>query len=177
MVGNTVLDNLLGYKDKCEYTNKVLVTMHRRENHNWLDQWFNEINKLAVDNPELEFIIPLHPNPNVQKWKHLLPNVTIIEPVGHSDLMDILTKVKMVITDSGGIQEECSFFNKKCLVCRKVTERPESVDITSFMVDNPSQLNRLFDNHINKFEVNATSPYGDGYASEKICDIFENYGS
>jgi len=177
MVGNTVLDNLLGYKDKCEYTNKVLVTMHRRENHNWLDQWFNEINKLSVDNPELEFIIPLHPNPNVQKWKHLLPNVTIIEPVGHSDLMDILTKVKMVITDSGGIQEECSFFNKKCLVCRKVTERPESVDITSFMVDNPSQLNRLFDNHINKFEVNATSPYGDGYASEKICDIFENYGS
>jgi len=177
MVGNTVLDNLLGYKDKCEYTNKVLVTMHRRENHNWLDQWFNEINKLAVDNPELEFIIPLHPNPNVQKWKHLLPNVTIIEPVGHSDLMDILTKVKMVITDSGGIQEECSFFNKKCLVCRKVTERPESVDITSFMVDNPSQLNRLFDNHINKFGVNATSPYGDGYASEKICDIFENYGS
>lgn len=177
MVGNTVLDNLLGYKDKCEYTNKVLVTMHRRENHNWLDQWFNEINKLAVDNPELEFIIPLHPNPNVQKWKHLLPNVTIIEPVGHSDLMGILTKVKMVITDSGGIQEECSFFNKKCLVCRKVTERPESVDITSFMVDNPSQLNRLFDNHINKFEVNATSPYGDGYASEKICDIFENYGS
>ena len=177
MVGNTVLDNLLGYKDKCEYTNKVLVTMHRRENHNWLDQWFNEINKLSVDNPELEFIIPLHPNPNVQKWKHLLPNVTIIEPVGHSDLMDILTKVKMVITDSGGIQEECSFFNKKCLVCRKVTERPESIDITSFMVDNPSQLNRLFDNHINKFEVNATSPDGDGYASEKICDIFENYGS
>ncbi len=107
IVGNTVLDNLLDYKKHCKYTNKVLVTMHRRENHDWLNQWFNEINQIAIDNPELEFIVPLHPNPNVQKWKHLLPNVEIIEPMNHNDLMELLTQVKLVITDSGGIQEEC----------------------------------------------------------------------
>jgi UDP-N-acetylglucosamine 2-epimerase (non-hydrolysing) len=173
IVGNTVLDNLLDYKKHCKYTNKVLVTMHRRENHNWLDQWFNEINQIAIDNPELEFIVPLHPNPNVQKWKHLLPNVEIIEPLNHHDLMELLTQVKMVITDSGGIQEECSFFNKKCLVCRKVTERPESVGLTSFMVKDVMELKGIFYKHIKEFEVDVTSPYGDGYASEKICDIFE----
>lgn len=173
IVGNTVLDNLLDYKKHCKYTNKVLVTMHRRENHYWLGQWFNEINQLSVDNPELEFIIPLHPNPNVQKFKHLLPNVKIVEPLNHHDLMNLLTQVKMVITDSGGIQEECSFFNKKCLVCRKVTERPESVGLTSFMVESPKQLINSFNEHIINYEVNISSPYGDGYSSEKICDILE----
>jgi UDP-N-acetylglucosamine 2-epimerase (non-hydrolysing) len=102
-----------------------------------------------------------------------LTNVSVIDPLGHEELVELLTKVKMVITDSGGIQEECSFFNKKCLVCRKVTERPESVGLTSFMVDNPKQLRTLFERHINDYETNITSPYGDGYASKKICDIFE----
>ena len=83
-------------------------------------------------------------------------------------------KTKLVITDSGGIQEECSFFNKKCLVCRKVTERPESVGLTSFMVKYPDDMFNLFDEHIKFCEVNVTSPYGDGYSAKKICDIFEN---
>jgi UDP-N-acetylglucosamine 2-epimerase len=131
VVGNTVLDNLVDYKTKCEYTNKILVTMHRRENHDRIDEWFTEINELAKSHPELEFILPIHPNPNVQKHKNLLTNVTVINPLGHNDLLELLVKTRMVITDSGGIQEECSFFNKKCLVCRKVTERPESVGITS----------------------------------------------
>jgi UDP-N-acetylglucosamine 2-epimerase (non-hydrolysing) len=87
--------------------------------------------------------------------------------------MNLLTQVKMVITDSGGIQEECSFFNKKCLVCRKVTERPESVGLTSFMVESPKQLINSFNEHIINYEVNISSPYGDGYSSEKICDILE----
>ena len=75
VVGNSVLDNLLPYKDKCEYTNKVLVTLHRRENHHWMDQWFKEINDLAIEYPELEFILPIHPNPEVQKHKYLLTNI------------------------------------------------------------------------------------------------------
>lgn len=173
VVGNTVLDNLLEYKDKCEYTNKVLVTMHRRENHDELKQWFTTINDLSKEHPELEFILPLHPNPNVQKWKHILTNVNVIEPLSHQDLIEVLVKVKLVITDSGGIQEECSFLNKKCLVCRKTTERPESLNLTSFIVDYPDKLKTIFEKHLLEFNVDLKSPYGDGHSSEKIVDILK----
>lgn len=173
VVGNTVLDNLLKYKTECEYLNKVLITMHRRENHENLDEWFSEINNLAKEHPNLEFIIPLHPNPNVQKFKYLLTNLTIIEPLSHEELMKLLVKTKIVITDSGGLQEECSFFNKKCLVCRKITERPESVGLTSFMVDTPKNLKEIFTLKINDYITNIESPYGNGDSSIKICDILE----
>ena len=81
--------------------------------------------------------------------------------------------MKLVITDSGGIQEECSFLNKKCLVCRKTTERPESLNLTSFIVDNPEKLKAIFEKHLLEFNVNLKSPYGDGYSSEKIVEILK----
>lgn len=173
VVGNTVLDNLTHYKDKCEYTNKILVTLHRRENHDQIDVWFNEINNLAKENPELEFILPIHPNPNVLKHRDILTNVTVIEPLTHSDLLELLVKTKMVITDSGGLQEECSFFNKKCLVCRKITERPESIGLSSYMIDKPVDLKLNFDNQIKDYVIDIDSPYGDGNASRKIIEIFK----
>jgi UDP-N-acetylglucosamine 2-epimerase (non-hydrolysing) len=148
--------------------------MHRRENHDKIDLWFTEINELAKRYPELEFILPIHPNPNVQKHKGLLTNVTVINPLGHDDLLELLVKTRLVITDSGGIQEECSFFNKKCLVCRKVTERPESIGITSFLVDSPINLKNIFEEHINNYAVNLQSPYGDGKSAKKICEIIKN---
>lgn len=175
VVGNTVLDNLIEYKDECEYTDKVLITMHRRENHENIDKWFTEINKLATQYSRLEFILPIHPNPNVQKYKHLLTNVKIIDPLSHEDMLNLLVKTRLVITDSGGLQEECSFFNKKCLVCRKVTERPESIGMTSFMVDSPERLEGLFYEHLNTFIVEIKSPYGDGKSAEKICDILTKF--
>ena len=173
VVGNTVLDNLVDYKEKCEYTNKVLITMHRRENHDKIDGWFTAINNLAFEYPELEFILPIHPNPNVQKHKDLLTNITVIEPLQHDELLEILVKTKLVITDSGGLQEECSFFNKKCLVARKVTERPESVGTTSFLVYEPSDLKDIFKKHINNHIVDIHSPYGDGKSAIKICQILK----
>jgi UDP-N-acetylglucosamine 2-epimerase len=173
VVGNTVLDNLSQYKDDCEYTNKILVTLHRRENHEEIYKWFNEINELAKENPELEFILPIHPNPNVQKYKNLLTNVNVINPLSHEELIKILVKTKLVITDSGGIQEECSFFNKKCLVCRKITERPESVGITSFIVDNHKTLKDMVYFHIKNFIIDAKSPYGDGNSAKKIVKLFK----
>lgn len=109
VVGNTVLDNLLSYKEKCEYTNKVLITLHRRENHHWMDEWFETINHIAKENPNLEFILPIHPNPNVQKHKHLLTHVNVVDPLSHEDLLEVLVKTKFVISDSGGLQEEGSF--------------------------------------------------------------------
>jgi UDP-N-acetylglucosamine 2-epimerase (non-hydrolysing) len=175
VVGNTVLDNLVPYKEKCEYTNKVLVTLHRRENHEQIEQWFKEINNLAKAYSGLEFILPLHPNPNVQKYKYLLTNVIVIDPLPHEKLLDLLVKTKLVITDSGGLQEECSFLNKKCLVCREKTERPEANGITSFIVKKPEFLKSNFDYQITNYITNETSPYGDGRASLKIVDILKQY--
>ena len=175
IVGNTVLDNLLEYKEKCEYTNKVLVTMHRRENHFWMDQWFKEINKLARNNPELEFILPIHPNPNVQKHKHLLTDITIVNPLTHQELLNILVKCRLVISDSGGLQEEGSFFNKKIIVCRKITERPEGIKTNHlYICKKPKNLPKIFDLLKEDYYINSKCPYGDGHASNKIYKILNN---
>lgn len=171
VVGNTVLDNLNNYKVKCVYGNKILITLHRRENHEEIDRWFEELNHIASENKHLAFILPIHPNPNVQKYRHLLTSINVIEPLSHSELLDLLCECKFVISDSGGLQEECSFLNKKIIVCRKVTERPESVNIHSFMCDDADKLSDIFtyinDNHI----VNEPCPYGDGESVNRIVEI------
>lgn len=172
IVGNSVLDNLLEYKDKCEYTNKVLITLHRRENHHWIDQWFNKINKLAQSNPDLEFILPIHPNPNVLKHKHLLNNIKVVEPLSHSKLLDILVKCKLVISDSGGLQEEGAFLNKKVIVCRETTERPEAIYTGHlFLCKTPNNLEEIF-GEINKNPyINVECPYGRGNTSNLVYNI------
>ena len=174
VVGNTVLDNLLPYKNKCKYTNKVLVTLHRRENHHQMDQWFTEVNNLAKNNPDLEFILPIHPNPNVQKYKHLLTNVNVVEPLSHPELLKILVKCKLVISDSGGLQEEGSFFNKKVIVCRETTERPEAIDTGHlYLCPSPLGLESKFGDLINDYYINTKCPYGDGCSSLKIKNIIK----
>lgn len=172
VVGNTVLDNLLEYKNKCEYTNKVLVTLHRRENHRWMDEWFTELNNIAKENPDLEFILPIHPNPNVQKHRDILTHVNVIEPLNHSELLELLVKVKFVISDSGGLQEEGSFFNKKVIVCRKTTERPEGIDTGHlYMCESPKELPLLFEIINKDYSVDSECPYGDGMSSKKVKEI------
>ena len=172
VVGNTVLDNLLDYKKQCEYSNKVLVTLHRRENHHWMNEWFTELNNIAKENPDLEFILPIHPNPNVQKHKDILTHINVIEPLNHSELLELLVKVKFVISDSGGLQEEGSFFNKKVIVCRKTTERPEGIDTDHlYMCDSPKELPLLFEIISKEYSVSSECPYGDGMSSKKVKDL------
>lgn len=175
VVGNTVIDNLLPYKDRCEYTNKILVTLHRRENHGIMDKWFIEIDRIAKQYSDYEFILPMHPNPNVQKNKHLLKYVKVINPLPYNEMIDLLVKTRLVITDSGGLQEECSFFNKKCLVCRKTTERPEALNQSSFLVEHPENLEYIFKKHIIDYEINYECPYGNGHSAEKIVTVLKNF--
>lgn len=172
IVGNTALDNLVEWKEKCEYGDSILVTLHRRENHEIMDKWFIEIEILARKYPYYNFILPLHPNPDVQKHRDILKTVTVIPPQEHSQLLELLAKTKLVITDSGGLQEECSFLNKKCLVCRKETERPETLGLSSYLVKEPDELDGLFKKHINSYAINIKSPYGDGKSAKKIIDLF-----
>lgn len=174
ITGNTVLDNLKNYKPQCKYDNKILVTLHRRENHYWIDQWFDEIENLANIYPELEFILPIHPNPNVQKHKHILNKVKVVNPLSHSELLQILTKCKLVISDSGGLQEEGSFFNKKVIVCRTTTERPEAINTGHlYMCPSPQDLKSIFGYLIEDYYIESSCPYGDGFSSEKVIHLIK----
>ena len=166
VVGNTGLDNIS--KDGCDYKNQVLITLHRRDNHYNMDIWFEELEKIANKYSDIEFMIPLHPNPNVQKHKHIFKKVKVVEPMSHGNLVEYVKKCKFVISDSGGLQEECSYLNKKIIVCRKTTERPESIGTHSFMCGEPKLLADLVDEINNDYEVNAECPYGDGKSWEKI---------
>ena len=166
VVGNTGLDNIS--KEGCEYNNKVLITMHRRDNHHNMDKWFEELENIANKYSDMEFMIPLHPNPNVQKHKHIFKKVKVVDPMTHSELIEYVKKCKFVISDSGGLQEECSYLNKKIIVCRKTTERPESIGTHSFMCGEPELLENLVDEINRNFHVNAKCPYGDGKSWEKI---------
>lgn len=167
-VGNTVLDNLIDIHP--EYTNKIVITMHRRENHHIIPEWFTAFDKLARDNPQYEFIIPLHPNPNVQKHKDLLQYVKVVEPMQYNEFIHLLSKARLVITDSGGLQEESSFFKKKCIVCRETTERVEGMGTFAFMSSH-NTVERDFYSMINDYIPDDVCPYGDGYSAERITDI------
>lgn len=170
VTGNTSLDNLLQYKDQCQYWDKVLVTMHRRENHSNMRQWLTAINDLAAANPSLEFTMPIHPNPNVSRYRQLLPAVKVIDPLEHDQLLQILSKVKLVITDSGGLQEEGSFLNKKVVVCRQTTERPEAIATGHLhLCPSPTQLAPIFSSLITNCTISTPCPYGDGMAAGRIA--------
>ena len=174
VVGNTVLDNLLPYKEKCEYGNKVLVTLHRRENHEHMSEWFKSVDDLAKENSELEFILPLHPSPNVQRHKDLLKHINVVDPLPHPMLLDILVQCKLVISDSGGLQEEASFFNKKIIVCRQTTERPEGKRSGHLIIcKSPQELCRIFYNLEDNYKIEEKCPYGDGESSIKVKKILD----
>lgn len=179
VVGNTVLDNLLKLKDRSRYGNDVLITLHRRENHEIMDEWFDSLNKVSEKYKELNFILPIHPNPNVLKHKHLLnENIQVVDPLNHEDLLEVLSNCRFVITDSGGIQEEATFLNKRSIVCRKTTERPEGISTGHIILcHEPNQLMSNVDNIIENYNINTECPYGDGHSSEKILKILKNDNS
>lgn len=172
IVGNTVLDNLRGKETK--YDNKVLVTLHRRENHNIIDQWFREIENVSLRYPEYEFLLPIHPNPNVKNHSNLLKNVKVVDPLQHEELITYMSSCSFIITDSGGLQEESSFLKKKSIVCRKTTERQEGLNTFSFLCKNPSELKNIVEDVMINKEINLECPYGDGFSSEKIYQILKN---
>jgi UDP-N-acetylglucosamine 2-epimerase (non-hydrolysing) len=171
VVGNTVLDHLTGITPK--NGNTVLVTMHRRENHQHLTNWFDAINSLAKHTPDLTFELPIHPNPNVIKHRERLTHVHVVEPIEYATMIQKIASCKLIISDSGGIQEEASFLNKKVIVCRQKTERIESVNTHSFLCPTPQELANTFHYVMSQPTVNAPCPYGDGQASKKIISYLK----
>jgi len=174
VTGNPSIDNLVGIKTS--YGNKVVVTMHRRENHNSLEEWFKSIDGIAASS-DYEFILPLHPNPNVQRYKDLFEHVKVVDPIPHSEMLDLLANSIAVISDSGGVSEECSYLNKICLVCRSVTERGQSA--YEIVCATPDALVKTWkglklENGSYLSREGSTCPYGDGNAAEKIATILKN---
>jgi UDP-N-acetylglucosamine 2-epimerase (non-hydrolysing) len=179
LVGNTIVDAVNHFKDKLSLrtvvSNSVLVTLHRRENHAIMDRLFDELNRTALLNPDLEFIFPIHPNPNVSKHRFRLTaeNIKVIPPVGYPDMLKLINRAFFLISDSGGIQEEATCFNKKVIIMRKLTERPEVVDMG---------LGLLAGEEIGKYvawakvppEPIKKSPYGEGDAANKIVRLISS---
>jgi len=170
VVGNTVLDNLKGVE--ASYGDKVLVTMHRRENREYFNFWFQEFNKLAIKNPDVEFVLPLHPSID-KSIKNLVPNVNVVEPMSHESLIEFLKDCRFVITDSGGIQEESSFLKKKAIVCRKTTERAEGLNSFFKLCESPADLDRLFIEFNNNYVIKEPCPFGDGNSAKAIFNEFK----
>jgi UDP-N-acetylglucosamine 2-epimerase (non-hydrolysing) len=159
----------------------VLVTLHRRESFgNILSGLLHAIRSLADDDIlNLAFVFPVHPNPNVRDMVHQIlgdhPRIALLLPLAYTALADVLSKAWLVITDSGGLQEEAPSLHKPVLVLRDVTERPEGVETGAAVLvgTDPNRLialvNTLANNECVYLDMkNAKNPYGDGHAAEAI---------
>ena len=167
----------------------VLITAHRRENHGErLDNILEAIKVLAAKFIDHQFIFPVHPNPNVHKKVHeqleKLKNVDLTTPLDYPDLVCLMKNTKLVMTDSGGIQEEAPTFGNPILVMRYETERTEGIEAGFAKLvgaDKEKIINEasvLLSKSKEEIRLDGKrNPYGDGKASERICaaiaDFFE----
>ena len=158
----------------------VLVTAHRRENHGErLDRILDAITTLTSEFPDHQFVLPVHPNPNVHDkvYERLgnINNVILTEPLDYPELVCIMKNAKLVLTDSGGIQEEAPSFGAPVLVMRYETERTEGVD-AGFAKLVGANIDKILDNARavlskpkSQTRLDGTkNPYGDGHAAQKI---------
>jgi UDP-N-acetylglucosamine 2-epimerase (non-hydrolysing) len=160
----------------------ILVTAHRRENQGApLDNVFRALRRVVDDHPGVYIVYPVHLNPNVQKSARAAlgghARIHLIPPVDYLDLVNLLQKAYMVVTDSGGIQEEAPALGKPVLVLRKVTERPEAVAAGTAKVVGVEErgvyqaVKELLNNQrVYERMANAVNPYGDGKATPRILD-------
>lgn len=158
----------------------VLITGHRRESFGeGFEQICRAIRTLALRYPGHRFIYPVHLNPNVQRpVKSLLngvANIALIAPQGYRNFVALMNQCRLILTDSGGVQEEAPSLGKPVLVMRETTERPEGIEagtarlvgaVETSIVENTVRL--LEDSSAYDAMANAVNPYGDGHAAERI---------
>ena len=165
----------------------ILLTAHRRENlGDPIRQIFRGIKKVVNQVPDIKVLYPIHMNPQVRCIAHeILGNhnrIRLIEPLDVLDFHNFINHSYLILTDSGGIQEEAPSLGKPVLVMRDTTERPEGVDAGTLKLVGTSERS-IYDAFLNLLEnsdeydrmSHASNPYGDGYASQKIVDILERY--
>lgn len=169
----------------------VLITGHRRENFgDGFINICNAIKDLSAKYPEVDFIYPMHLNPNVRRPIHQVfgdnlnefRNLFFIEPLEYLSFVFLMEKSYLVLTDSGGIQEEAPGLGKPVLVMRNTTERPEALESGTVKLVGTdyekivSNVSRLVDDSGFYAEMsNAVNPYGDGHASERIVSFLKDH--
>ena len=201
ITGNTVIDALLSVIDKdlkfeqevlndIDYKNKnvILLTTHRREN--WgepMENIFKAMIKLVREDESIEVIFPMHKNPSIRELAHRYfdeykGRVHLIEPLEYVEFANLMERVKLIMTDSGGIQEEAPTLGKPVMVLRTETERPEAVEAGTIKlsgIETENIYNEAKELLTNKesYEkmAKATNPYGDGKACERILNHIADY--
>ncbi len=165
----------------------VLVTGHRREHFGeGFEQICDAIARLASRFPEHAFIYPVHLNPNVQAPVHrrlgTLRNVHLIPPLGYRPFVALMAACRLILTDSGGVQEEAPALGKPVLVMRDTTERPEGVDAGTALLTGPradaivdAATRLLTDERAYAAMAAARNPYGDGHAAARIVERITGY--
>lgn len=194
--GNTVIDALLYIVNNKEAdishlgldnTKKtILVTAHRRENFGEpIKNICTAICRLVEENPDIQVIYPVHPNPNIKNTVYELlsgkERIILTKPLDYAPFSTLMKYSTLIMTDSGGVQEEAPSLGKPVLVLRKTTERPEAVEYGTVKLvgteidDIVNEAHKLLNNEqeYNKMSE-AINPYGDGTASAKIVDILRS---
>lgn len=194
VTGNTVID-ALQYTVQEDYWNEhlewangtrlVLVTAHRRENIGEnMYQMFRAIKRVSDEYPDIRVLYPIHMNPAVRKIADEIfegcSNIRLIEPLDVLDFHNFMKKSYLILTDSGGIQEEAPSLGKPVLVMRDTTERQEGVESGTLRLVGTKEesiyqnFKQLLEDHAAYRRMSeAVNPYGDGKASERIADIIE----
>ena len=198
ITGNTVIDALFQVVDKpyefeeetlkaIDFENRriITVTCHRRENLGEnMEHIFGAIRKIAEDFEDVEIIYPMHMNPKVRETANKILNgmdrVHLIDPLQYQPFQNLMAKSYLIITDSGGIQEEAPSLGKPVLVVRKETERPEAVEagtvkLAGVEMEAIYSLSKelLTDKNAYDAMAHAVNPYGDGHACERIVEILK----
>ena len=202
VTGNTVIDALLessnrvenlenedviALKNSLDFSKRIiLVTGHRRENHG---QGFINIcaalKEISINNPDVEIVYPVHLNPNVLKPVNELlrgiRNIHLVKPLSYPSFVWLMNQSYLIITDSGGVQEEAPSLGKPVLVMRDTTERPEAVDAgTVILVGTDThkiikETQELLDNSKKYKSMSSLhNPYGDGKACNRIIEFISN---
>ncbi|MDU2673153.1 MAG: UDP-N-acetylglucosamine 2-epimerase (non-hydrolyzing) [Clostridium sp.] len=202
ITGNTVIDALLSVVDKnykfqddilnnIDFTNNkvVLLTAHRREN--WgepMKDIFAAVRRLAEENEEVQIIFPMHRNPLIRElakscFEGIEEKIHLIEPLEYVDFANLMSKCYLIMTDSGGIQEEAPALGKPVMVLRTETERPEAVEAGTVKlagIDKEtifSIASKLVnDNEAYEKMAHAANPYGDGEACARILERIFDWG-
>lgn len=195
VTGNTVIDALLMSVAKdlelsvpvSPAKRLILVTSHRRENFGEpLRNICRALRTLAENNHAAHFLYPVHPNPNVKDVAHEflagLPNFTLCEPMDYAPFVAAMKRSYIILTDSGGVQEEAPAIGKPTLVLRDETERPEAVEQGVVKLVGPNykrivtETQRLLDDESSyKAMARGISPYGDGRAAERIVKTLREH--
>lgn len=186
VTGNTAVDAAYQLRTQAhlpaEFSGKRLValTMHRRENLPVLSELAQAVRRVALTHPELTFVYPMHLNPAVREAVTPVlgnvPNVVLTEPLSYLPMLALLDSAELIITDSGGIQEEGAALGTPVVVLRNVTERPEGVDagVVKLVGNHPGAvetdiLQLLGDTDRLAWMRSRPNPFGDGRAGERIA--------